>query len=58
MIMEEKENKSINHCIRSLHRDIGFFIIGLTIIYSMSGIVLTYRDTNFLKHETLIGLHP
>lgn len=52
--MEEKENKSINHCIRSLHRDIGFFVIGLTVIYSISGIVLTYRDTTFLKHETLV----
>jgi hypothetical protein len=52
--MEEKENKSINNCIRSLHRDIGFFVIGLTIIYSISGIILTYRDTNFLKYETLV----
>ena len=45
MIMEEQEKKSINHFVRSLHRDIGFFVIGLTIIYSISGIVLTYRDT-------------
>ncbi len=52
--MEEKENKSINNCIRSLHRDIGFFVIGFTIIYSISGIVLIYRDTDFLKHETLV----
>ena len=54
MIMEEKEKNSINHCVRSLHRNIGFFVIGLTIIYSISVIVLTYRDTNFLKHETLV----
>ena len=52
--MEEKENKSINHWIRSLHCDIGFFAIGLTIIYSISGIVLTYRDTDFLKYETIV----
>ena len=52
--MEEQEKKSINHFVRSLHRDIGFSVIGLTIIYSISGIVLTYRNTNFLKHETLI----
>lgn len=52
--MEEKEKKSINHCVRSLHRDIGFFVIGLTIIYSISGIVLTYRDTNFLKYERIV----
>ncbi len=38
--------------IRALHRDIGFFLIGLTVIYSISGIVLTFRDTGFLKKET------
>ncbi|MDD4602869.1 MAG: hypothetical protein PHF97_03575 [Bacteroidales bacterium] len=52
--MEMKEKKSINHYMRSLHRDIGFFVIGLTIIYSISGIVLIYRDTDFLKHEKLV----
>lgn len=37
--------------MRVLHRDIGFFIIGLIVIYSISGIVLTFRDTNFLKFQ-------
>ena len=37
--------------MRALHRDIGFFVIGLTIIYGLSGIVLLYRDTDFLKVE-------
>lgn len=37
--------------IRILHRDIGYFVIGLTIIYCISGITLTYRDTNFLRSE-------
>ncbi len=40
--------------MRSLHRDIGFFVIGLVIIYSLSGIVLIYRDTGFMKTEKLI----
>lgn len=52
--MEQKGKKSLNHYMRSLHRDVGFFIIGLTIIYSVSGIVLIYRDTNFLKHEAVV----
>lgn len=47
--MEQNEKKSINYYIRSLHRDIGFFVIGLTIIFSISGIVLVYRDSDFLK---------
>jgi hypothetical protein len=49
--MEESKKKSINSFMRSLHRDIGFFIIGLTIIYSLSGTILIYRDTDFLKSE-------
>lgn len=40
--------------MRVLHRDIGFFIVGLIVIYSISGIVLTFRDTNFLKTERLV----
>lgn len=40
--------------MRSLHRDIGFIVLGLTIIYSLSGIVLIYRDSDFLKSEKII----
>lgn len=50
--MEAK--KSIYRIMRVLHRDIGFFVVGLTIIYCISGIMLTYRDTAFLKSETLV----
>ncbi|RPH34564.1 MAG: hypothetical protein EHM93_00610 [Bacteroidales bacterium] len=46
--------KNLNHYMRSLHRDIGFFLIGFTIISCISGIVLIYRDTNFLKYDTVI----
>jgi hypothetical protein len=52
--MEQKEKDSITHYMRLLHRDIGFFVIGLIVIYSISGVILIYRDTNFLKHETLV----
>lgn len=37
--------------MRSLHRDIGFLVVGMTIIYSISGVLLIYRDTGFLKSE-------
>lgn len=46
--------KLIYRWMRSLHRDIGFFVIGLTVIYCISGVMLTYRDTGFLKSETEI----
>lgn len=52
--METVTRKSIYRWVRILHRDIGFFVIGLTIIYCVSGIMLTFRDTGFLKTETLI----
>jgi hypothetical protein len=40
--------------MRALHRDIGYFVIGLTMIYVVSGIVLVFRDTSFLKQKTEI----
>lgn len=52
--MEYKEKKSFYHFMRSLHRDIGFFVIGLTVVFCISGIVLIFRDTDFLKQEVLI----
>jgi hypothetical protein len=48
---EVKERKLLRYTMRSLHRDISFFLIGLTIIYTISGILLIYRDSDFLKHE-------
>lgn len=52
--MENRNKKSTYRWMRVLHRDIGFFVIGLTVIYCISGIMLTYRDTGFLKSETAI----
>ncbi len=52
--MEGKKKKTIQQLMRSLHRDIGFLMIGITLIYGISGVVLVYRDTNFLKSEKQI----
>jgi hypothetical protein len=52
--MENKENKSIYSIMRALHRDLGFLILGFVIIYSLSGITLVYRGTNFMKHDVTI----
>jgi hypothetical protein len=46
-----RKKRSINYYMRVLHRDIGFFILGLIVIYSISGIILTFRDTDFMKTE-------
>ena len=62
--MEQKSKRSIKISMRTLHRDIGFFTVGLVILYSLSGIVLIYRDTGFMKQKTqverklAVGLEP
>ncbi|MGE4422863.1 MAG: hypothetical protein AB7D39_11255 [Pseudodesulfovibrio sp.] len=45
------EKRTLTRTMRSLHRDIGFLMIGLTLMYCLSGIVLIYRDSGFLKFE-------
>lgn len=52
--MENKEKKSINYYMRLLHRHLGFFILGFVLIYALSGIILIYRDTDFMKHEKTV----
>lgn len=47
--------KSFSYYMRSLHRDLGYLVVGLVVTYSLSGIVLIYRDTGFMKHEVLVG---
>ena len=53
-LIANKRKKTLLEYMRTLHRNIGFFVIGLTIIYSLSGIVLVYRTTDFLKQDTLV----
>ena len=43
--MGNKKN-SVSKIMRALHRDIGFLMIGLTIVYCVSGVILLYRDTD------------
>lgn len=50
--MEKKESrKSLYYIMRALHRDIGFLTLGLTLVYVLSGVLLIYRNTDFLKKE-------
>lgn len=46
-----KTKRNMRWWMRYLHNKIGFFIVALVIIYSLSGLLQTYRDTNFLKHD-------
>ena len=47
----ENTGTKMRKLMRDLHNKIGYFIVGLVIIYSLSGVVQTYRDTSFLKHD-------
>ena len=47
----EQTSTKMRRTMRDLHNKIGFFIVGLVVIYALSGIVQTYRDTSLLKHE-------
>ncbi|WP_417431199.1 hypothetical protein [Halpernia sp.] len=43
-----KDTKSF---MRITHRYLGFFMAGIMAMYAVSGILLIYRDTDFLKKE-------
>jgi hypothetical protein len=40
---------TINQKMRVYHRYLGFFLAGIMAVYALSGIVLIFRDTDFLK---------
>lgn len=46
--------KPFRYYMRALHRDLGYFVIGLVVIYALSGIILMYRNTDFLKKEVIV----
>ncbi len=52
--MEEKKSKSLHYYMRSLHRDLGYLVFGLMVIYALSGTILLYRNTDFMKKETVV----
>ncbi len=37
--------------MRVIHRYLGFFLAGIMAVYALSGIVLVFRNTDFLKQE-------
>ncbi|HAR38708.1 MAG: hypothetical protein A2W86_13220 [Bacteroidetes bacterium GWD2_45_23] len=56
--MEKKESgKGLYYIMRVLHRDVGFLTLGLTLVYVLSGVLLIYRNTDFLKKEQTSAFH-
>lgn len=48
------EKNNINLKMRKYHRYLGYFLVGIMAVYAVSGFVLIFRDTNFLKTEKQI----
>jgi hypothetical protein len=42
---------TLHNSMRVYHRYLGFFLAGIMAVYALSGIVLIFRDTSFLKKE-------
>ena len=36
------------------HRYVGFFMVGIMLVYSLSGMLLVFRDTDFLKSSKTV----
>lgn len=46
--------KPLNTNMRIWHRYLGFFLAGIMAVYALSGIIMIFRDTDFLKQEKQI----
>lgn len=40
--------------MRIIHRYLGFFLVGIMAVYAISGMIMIFRNTDFLKHEVVI----
>jgi uncharacterized iron-regulated membrane protein len=45
---------NLNNTMRVYHRYLGFFLAGIMAVYAISGIILIFRDTDFLKSERTV----
>jgi hypothetical protein len=62
--MEANAPRSPRQILRALHRDVGYLVVGLTLVFTLSGVLLVYRDTGLLQRATSVetkltpGLEP
>lgn len=45
------KKKSLSTISRSLHRDLGYFFIGITLIYAITGFILSARGLGWFKYD-------
>lgn len=47
-------NRNVGNTLRVYHRYLGFFLAGVMAMYAVSGIVMIFRQTDFLKKEKIV----
>src|SRR3954453_15978101 len=47
-------NSTMQKKMRIYHRYLGYFLAGIMAVYAISGVVMIFRDTDFLKKETQV----
>lgn len=47
-------NRKISNRVRSVHRYLGFFLAGIMLMYSLTGITLIFRDSDTFKREVRV----
>lgn len=47
-------NRNVGNTLRVYHRYLGFFLAGVMAMYAVSGIVMIFRQTDFLKKEKTV----
>ncbi|MDX1908698.1 MAG: hypothetical protein SF053_16800 [Bacteroidia bacterium] len=48
------QKHSANYYMRIIHRYLGFFLAGIMAVYALSGIVMVFRNTDFLKNKIVV----
>jgi len=48
-----KRKNPLSLQVRIIHRYLGFFLAGIMFVYALSGILMVYRNTDFLKSEVV-----
>jgi hypothetical protein len=49
-----KKKFNLSQTFRKWHRDLGYLVIGITIVYSLSGIMLSFRDLHIFEKEYML----
>ena len=45
---------TVNNTMRIYHRYLGFFLAGIMAVYAFSGVIMIFRNTSFLKKESVV----